>query len=456
MKSTIRAKLFLSHFFAIMFVSGSIGSYFYGSAIENLENSLKSRLRNSAALLSNSFNAKELELIQNESDKSLPEYNKNLRLLVNYAASNDDIAFIYIMRLREGNVEFVLDSDQVNPAKPGEIYKQDIPELVEGFNRVSVDSAITTDRWGSFMSGYAPIGDANGRYLIGLDMKADDVSGKLRDLRTKGLLSLLMSIVLAYACCYYLSRNFVFRIRRLHDQCGDLIQAEPKKENVKGDEIDDLGHVFGVMLDSFQKNQETLEAKVLERTEEVNKANRNLMIEVKARKQMMEQLRDLARTDYLTTLINRREMTNILRSMCIDYKVTPRPFVITLMDIDDFKNINDCYGNGIGDEVLLSLCKRLNAMLDSNESIARWGGEELIFLMRDSTLTDAALRAEALRKTIEGMEFSIEGNILSITASFGLAEYEVKRGLDATIKEAGLALYRAKRLGKNRVSIEDA
>lgn len=84
------------------------------------------------------------------------------------------------------------------------------------------------------------------------------------------------------------------------------------------------------------------------------------------------------------------------------------------------------------------------------------GGEELLFLMNDATLTDAALRAEALRKTIEGMEFSVDNNIVSITASFGLAEYEVERGLDATIKEAGLALYRAKRLGKNRVSIEDS
>lgn len=456
MKLTIRAKLFLSHFFAIMFVSGSIGSYFYGSAIENLENSLKSRLRNSAALLSKSFNTNELDLIQSELDKSLPEYEKNLQLIVSYASSNDDIAFIYIMRLREGHVEFVLDSDQVNPAKPGEVYKQNIPELLDGFTRVSVDSSITTDRWGSFMSGYAPIGDGSEKYLIGLDMKADDVSNKLQDLKAKGLLSLLMSLILAYACCYYLSRNFVYRIRRLHDQCGDLIHVDSEKVSVKGDEIDDLSDVFSVMLDSFQKNQEILEAKVTERTEEVNKANRNLMVEVKARKQMMEQLRDLARTDYLTTLINRREMTNILRSVCIDYKVTPKPFVVTLMDIDDFKNINDCYGNGVGDEVLLSLCKRLSAMLDANETLARWGGEELLFLMTDAALTDAALRAEALRKTIEGMEFSVDNNIVSITASFGLAEYEVGRGLDATIKEAGLALYRAKRLGKNRVSIEDS
>ena len=164
-----------------MFVSGSIGSYFYGSAIENLENSLKSRLRNSAALLSKSFDTKELDLIQNEQNKSLPEYEKNLQLIVSYASSNDDIAFIYIMRLRDGQVEFVLDSDQVNPAKPGEIYKQNIPELIEGFTRVSVDSSITTDRWGSFMSGYAPIGDGAAQYLIGLDMKADDVSNKLQD-----------------------------------------------------------------------------------------------------------------------------------------------------------------------------------------------------------------------------------------------------------------------------------
>lgn len=438
-----------------MFVSGSIGSYFYNSAIDNLQESLKSRLKNSAALLAKSFDAASIDKIRTIQDKEHPDYQTHLDLLVDFAASNGDIAFIYIMRLDGDKVRFVLDSDQQNPAAPGEVYQQNIPELLEGFSGVSVDSKITTDRWGSFMSGYAPIEGGEQPLLIGLDMKADDVSGKLSELKTQGLLSLLMSLVLAYVCCYLLSINLVQRIKKLHHRCGEITPDSDVKDLGKGDEIDDLGSVFNVMLESFRKNQDDLEAKVLERTEEVNKANRNLMVEVKARKQMMEQLRDLAKTDFLTTLINRREMANILRGMCIDYRVSPKPFCIVLLDVDDFKNINDYYGNSVGDDVLLAVCKRLNAMLARGEVLARWGGEELMLLVDGAELPEAALRAEFIRKTLETMEFSAAGQPVIVSASFGVAEYKEHRGLDASIKEASMALYRAKRLGKNRVSVED-
>jgi len=237
---SIRIKFFLSHFIAILLVSGSIGSYFYQSALEDLTNSLKSRLKYSAAILSHSFTPSELDLIHDASVVDSQSFQTLLTKIRDLSNANSDIAFIYVMRMTDNAVEFVIDSDPNDPASPGDVYAEHIPELVNGFTELSVDSAITTDRWGSFMSGYAPIKGGHSPYLIGIDMRADEVKSKLEDLKTKGLLSLLSAILLAYISSHFLSNSMIKRIKALHNQC---MQSTPVKNEVsknnKGDELDE-------------------------------------------------------------------------------------------------------------------------------------------------------------------------------------------------------------------------
>ena len=106
MRFTIQTKLFLSHFAAIILVSGSVGSYFYHSAIENLMDALQSRLKNSASLISSSLQDAHLDQIREEKDVALPNYQHYVKQLRDYVKTNPDIAFIYVMRKVDDKAAF--------------------------------------------------------------------------------------------------------------------------------------------------------------------------------------------------------------------------------------------------------------------------------------------------------------------------------------------------------------
>ena len=113
MRWTIRKKLFISHFLAVLLISGSVGTYFYVSAVDSLMTNLRSRLQNSAALISQAVDAKELDEIRGPADVDKPVYKHNLDWLRALKQTNPDIAYLYIMRLEEdGRVSFVVDTDR--------------------------------------------------------------------------------------------------------------------------------------------------------------------------------------------------------------------------------------------------------------------------------------------------------------------------------------------------------
>jgi hypothetical protein len=109
-------KLFISHFMAVLLVSGSIGTFFYFNAIESLMQSLRSRLQNSAALLSQSIDAQELDEVRSEADVEKESYRTTLEKLRRLRRSNPDIAFLFVMRKEGDRVTFVVDSDE-NPQR---------------------------------------------------------------------------------------------------------------------------------------------------------------------------------------------------------------------------------------------------------------------------------------------------------------------------------------------------
>ena len=159
----IRRKLFLSHFLAVLLMCGTVGTYIYLSAVENLKTSLQSRLRNSAALLSEILDASRLDEIREEADQTLPVYQEYLELLRAFRSTNPDIAYLYVMRRIGDRIYFVMDSDETEKqALPGREYVVSVPAMLEGFSHPSVDDEITTDEWGATLSGYAPVKDGEG------------------------------------------------------------------------------------------------------------------------------------------------------------------------------------------------------------------------------------------------------------------------------------------------------
>ena len=467
MQVSTRTKLFFSHFLAVVLVSGSIGSYFYSSAIDNLRRSLQSRLLNSAAMLSEVFSVTELGALQSAADTKLPQYPRLVQRIRRLAATNEDIAFVYIMRKVGDKAAFVLDSDPDEPAMPGEIYQQSLPSLMHGFEQPSVDPEITTDKWGSFLSGYAPLHDATGDYLIGLDMKADEVAGKMSQLKQAGLISLVVSLLLAIVFADILAKNFNVRIHRLVRRCGEIArtQLEPSKSQGRGDELDHLGQTLEAMAEhleasraerekahrALQKHKQELEARVQQRTSELLAANDKLREEIRERERIEAVLQQTARTDYLTQLPNRRAMIQMLDKEAARFERSAHPFSLVLLDIDHFKSINDSFGHDGGDEILVNIAERMRGWMREKDVLARWGGEEFLILLSDTDVESAAEQAERLRASIAAQTFSIQQGETRITASLGVAGYSQQQGVDGCIKDADVALYRAKSGGRDLV-----
>jgi HAMP domain-containing protein len=261
-------KLFLTHMLAVFLVSGSVGTFFYVRAMENLMRSLKSRLQNSAGLLSQTIDAGDLQIVQSAEDMRLDIYRDTLEKVRRVRRTNPDIAFLYIMRRAEdGTVHFVVDSDETDAqAVPGKIYTDVVPEMLEGFHQPVVDQNLYEDEWGVFLSGYAPLRNGAGRYLVGIDMRADEVRNNLRELRLTGGVSLFASILLALLFALYLSRGLTRRIGTLSKHCQDLAMGRPdvRVEGRTFDEFDDLSDAFNAMSGALGKTRADLEQAIAE------------------------------------------------------------------------------------------------------------------------------------------------------------------------------------------------
>jgi diguanylate cyclase (GGDEF)-like protein len=127
-----------------------------------------------------------------------------------------------------------------------------------------------------------------------------------------------------------------------------------------------------------------------------------------------------------------------------------------MLDIDNFKMLNDTYGHALGDRVLVQLAATLQKEARSGDILARWGGEEFLIFLPETRLTDAVAIAERMRNKISAIQLTSEKNKkLSFTASFGVAHtYVVNVSLDELISQADQQLYRAKRQGRNCVCSE--
>jgi two-component system, cell cycle response regulator len=168
----------------------------------------------------------------------------------------------------------------------------------------------------------------------------------------------------------------------------------------------------------------------------------------------LRQTIELAVTDGLTGLHNRRYLDTHLRTLFARAKVRGRPLTICITDIDRFKLVNDVYGHDAGDEVLKEFAGRIRSTVRGADLACRFGGEEFVVVMPDTPAEVAAAVAERLRGMIEARPFQLRSGEtpLMLTASMGIAT--LVPGMDTPeqlLKQADRALYEAKNSGRNRV-----
>ncbi len=169
--------------------------------------------------------------------------------------------------------------------------------------------------------------------------------------------------------------------------------------------------------------------------------------DITERKSFERKLEELATTDLLTGLYNRRKFEESLLKEIEEAKRYSKTFSIILLDIDHFKEINDTYGHQVGDYILQTIAKLIRRILRRTDSVARWGGEEFVIILPNGKIQGAFQLAERLRKTVEETKFPIDKRC---TISLGVTEYQVGDTPHSILKRADLALYAAKQNGRNR------
>jgi len=166
-----------------------------------------------------------------------------------------------------------------------------------------------------------------------------------------------------------------------------------------------------------------------------------------------QQLQEQIIRDPLTGLFNRRYLDETLQHEIAGARRERHPLSVLMIDLDHFKRINDTYGHVNGDIVLIELSKHLVESVRGSDMVYRYGGEEFMILMKNTTTENALQRAEALRASVEAMEFHVDDQLLNLTISIGVATYPTHSAeLQRVIEAADAALYRAKAGGRNQVA----
>ena len=171
-----------------------------------------------------------------------------------------------------------------------------------------------------------------------------------------------------------------------------------------------------------------------------------LVIEPMAR--VNKKLEELATKDFLTDLVNRRRFFEQLESAMATARLKKASVSVVIFDLDWFKRINDTFGHDSGDVVLKNTALRVRELLRGSDCAARIGGEEFIILLNETRIETAMAIAEAVRARIADVPFELVG---TVSASFGVAEWDMKEDSRALINRADRALYTAKQTGRNRV-----
>ncbi|BBP44883.1 GGDEF domain-containing protein [Thiosulfatimonas sediminis] len=223
--------------------------------------------------------------------------------------------------------------------------------------------------------------------------------------------------------------------------------ARLKEQNLN---IDDVRQITSNVLNTANSMQQTnieFQQAMLENSQEIQKLRQQLLA-----------VQTESLQDELTEVGNRKALNMAMEQALEEAKEYGTKFCLVITDIDHFKKFNDTYGHLIGDSVLRYFAKVIKRNQGSNEQIFRYGGEEFVLILKNTTLQEAYQRAEDLRNQVSSAHLKLKNSnqeIKMITASFGIAELQPEQdNQDSIFARADKALYQAKREGRNRVITE--
>ncbi|MCB2253592.1 diguanylate cyclase [Pseudomonas chlororaphis] len=225
-------------------------------------------------------------------------------------------------------------------------------------------------------------------------------------------------------------------------------------------DLDDLkqvleSHLEGLLgtMDQHQKQRDEREKEVAARLQSLAERVSSMEQEAQGYREHLEEQRQKALIDPLTGLPNRAAWGERLEQEVAQWQQHGNTLLLAMLDLDHFKAINDNYGHLAGDKVLKIIASVLRKRLRGSDFIARFGGEEFVLMMPNTSWPVGARLAETLRAAIEACPFHFKGERVTITMSIGMSAFKPGDHSDLVLKRADQALYRAKNSGRNRVEL---
>ena len=236
-------------------------------------------------------------------------------------------------------------------------------------------------------------------------------------------------------------------IEHIRHQISGTRDLQTLKQEVNN-RLDGIGQAF----ESFREQEERIGSEsaagaraLAERVIELQQKTRDAEL-------MIEEQRRLAHTDTLTRLPNREAWTNRLQQEYQRWQRYRRPLALAVCDIDRFKNVNDRFGHAVGDAVLRAVGECVSSQLRKTDFVARFGGEEFVFLLPETTPEQAKGAMDKVREAIAALSIEAGGRKgVTVTASFGVAGFGEDDEPDRVFTRADTALYQAKAAGRDCV-----
>lgn len=246
------------------------------------------------------------------------------------------------------------------------------------------------------------------------------------------------------------ARELDTQIREQVDGLQSSVQEAADLDSLKHVLESHLEGLLGTM-DEHQQQRDQREQETAARLKGLAERVANMEQEAQGYREHLEVQRQKALIDPLTGLPNRAAWSERLDQEVNTWHQRGNNLSLAMLDLDHFKRINDGYGHLAGDKVLKIIANVLRKRLRSSDFIARFGGEEFVLLMPNSSLSDALAAGEVLRAAIEACPFHFKGEPVTITVSMGVAQFQPGERSDLALKRADEALYRAKAAGRNQV-----
>lgn len=438
-------KVFLVCVISAILVSSMGSAVLYRGASHSLRQQLREYLMATAATAALQVDPRLHALVKTEADRHSSAYYIIQRKLRAMRRANPEVHNAYTMRktASKNTWQFIVDVDGGPDTPVGCKYDvSELPEMQKAFDGPSADKEPARDKWGTWLSGYAPIRDAGGRAvaILGIDVSfagvrhEESLLGRAA-LRTFALAFLLAVVVSLLVTRVLLNRVHVFSRAAERVRAGDL---EFQLESSGSPEVRKFTDAFNSMIGGLKLSRERL----------------------------MEE----TTLDALTGLYNHVYFQDVLASEIKSAGTRNQSLCLMIFDIDHFKGLNDAFGYSVGARVIRQIGDLLRQSIREGDILARYGGDEFAVILPDTDIETGRSLAEKLRRSIETQRFRIalmdevlpggsvpdDREVTGITVTAGLVNYpNNQRSRDGLVMAAEIAVSRAKHKSRNSVCVYD-